>query len=185
MKIYYMVAALAAGTFAFSASAQNLKPGLWEITNKMQSASGEMEKAMADAQREMASMPPEQRKQMEAMMAKQGVKMGAGGPGGTSTRVCMTKEMVERNEVPTQQGDCKTSKQQRSGNTIKMAWSCTNPPSSGEGHYTIVSPEAYTMKMTMRSAMQGKAETMNMDASGKWLASDCGNIKPMAPPTKK
>ncbi len=59
------MAAFAAGMFAVSASAQNLKPGLWEVTNKMQSGSGELEKGMAQMQREMAGMPPEQRKMME------------------------------------------------------------------------------------------------------------------------
>jgi hypothetical protein len=41
------------------------------------------------------------------------------------------------------------------------------------------------MKMTVNGTVQGKAETMNMDASGKWLSADCGTVKPMAPPAKK
>jgi hypothetical protein len=62
---------------------------------------------------------------------------------------------------------------------------CTNPPSSGEGEYTFTSPKAFTMKMTMQTTMEGKKETMNMEGSGKWLAADCGNVRPMQPPTKK
>ena len=185
MKLHRILFVLAAGTFAVSVSAQSLKPGLWEVTNKMQSASGEMEKARAQMQSQLAGMPPEQRKMMEEMMAKQGLKMGAGGPGGMSARVCMTKDMVERNDVPVQQGNCKTTMQQRTGNTMKMAFTCPDPPSSGEGVYTIVSPEAYTMKMVVRTTLQGKPETMNMDASGKWLSADCGSIKPLQPPTAK
>ena len=73
-------------------------------------------------------MPPEQRKKMEEMMAKQGVKMGAGrAGGGMSVKICMTREMVERNEMPAQQGDCKTTQQSRSGNTMKMAFSLHQP----------------------------------------------------------
>ncbi|MGZ5094891.1 MAG: DUF3617 family protein [Burkholderiales bacterium] len=185
MKLHYAMAAFAAGTFSVSAAAQNLKPGLWEITNNMKSASGEMEKSRAQAQQQMANMSPEQRKMMEKMMAEHGVKMGAGGSGATSVKTCMTKEMVERNEIPAQQGDCKTTRQQRSGNTINIAFTCTNPPSSGEGQFTIASPEAYTMKMAVKSTVQGKPETMNMDTSGKWLSSDCGSIKPMQPPNRK
>jgi hypothetical protein len=41
------------------------------------------------------------------------------------------------------------------------------------------------MKMTMQTTMEGKKETMNMEGSGKWLAADCGNVRPMQPPTKK
>lgn len=180
MRLHYVLALISAGSIPLSVSAQTLKPGLWESTSQMRSSSGEMEKAQA----QMANMSPEQRKMMESMMAKQGMKMG-GGPGAMSVKTCMTKEMVERNELPAQQGDCKTTLQQRSGNTTKMAFTCTNPPSSGEGQYTIVSPEAYTMKMVVKSSPQGKSETMNMDISGKWLAADCGNIKPVRPPASK
>jgi hypothetical protein len=185
MKLHHVIVALAAGAFAVSASAQNMKPGLWEVTNNMKSASGDMEKQRAEMQKQMASMPPEQRKMMEDMMAKQGVKMGAAGPGSMTSKMCVTKEMAERNEMPAERGDCKTTKNERRGNTINMAFQCSNPPSTGEGQYTIVSPEAYTMKMTVRSNMQGKAETMNMDMNGKWLGSDCGSIKPPARPPAK
>ena len=83
MKAITSVAALALVTMALVPQAQprTLKPGLWEISNKMQSGSGEMEKAMAAAQKQMAAMPPEQRKMMQDMMAKQGVSLGAGGAG--------------------------------------------------------------------------------------------------------
>ena len=187
MKLSCLFAATIAFA-SFAAGAQQLKPGLWEITNKMQTGSGQMEQQMAQMQQQMANMPPEQRKMVEEMMAKQGVKMGPGGPGGGITaRICMTKEMVERNEVPSgqQRGDCKTTQQSRSGNTMKMAFSCTNPPSSGEGQVTFNSNEAYTMKMVVHTQVQGRPETMNMDASGKYLGADCGNIKPIVPPAGK
>jgi hypothetical protein len=157
---------------------------LWEVTHNMKGGGGDMAGSMAQMQQQMASLPPDQRKMMEEMMAKQGMKMGGAGPGGMSSRQCMTREMVERNELPSQQGDCKTTKQQRSGNTMKFAVSCTNPPSSGEGQVTFVSSEAYTMKMSVNTQVNGKPETMNMDASGKWLSSDCGSIKPMVVPKK-
>jgi hypothetical protein len=152
----------------------------------MQTGSGQMENQMAQMQQQMANLPPEQRKMVEEMMAKQGVQMGKPGAGGGMTaRICMTKEMVERNEVPTQQGDCKTTSQQRTGNTMKVAFSCTNPPAKGEGQVTFHGPESYAMKMSMNTMVDGKPEKMNMDATGKWIAADCGNVKPLAAPTKK
>ena len=64
----------------------------------------------------------------------------------------MTKEMVERNEMPAQQGDCRTTQQSAQRATrMKMAFTCTNPPSSGEGQMTFNSPESYTMKMTVNT----------------------------------
>ncbi len=187
VKQLFVASASALGTLLLAAPpalAQNLKPGLWEINNKMQSSSGQMEKAMAESQKQMAAMPPEQRKMMQDMMAKQGLSMGPGAGGNMAVKICMTKEMAERNELPAQQGDCKTTNSPRSGNTMKMSFTCTQPPSSGEGTVTFVSPEAYTMKMTMKSMMQGKPETMTMDGGGKWLSADCGNIKPLAVPKK-
>jgi hypothetical protein len=182
MKLHFLLAA-ALVAVASAASAQSMKPGLWEITSKMQTASGQMERQMAQAQQQMANMPPEQRKMMEEMMARQGVKMGTAGGGGMTMKVCMTKEMVEHNEMPSQQrGDCKTTSQTRSGNTMKMAFACTNPPSTGEGQFTFNGSEGYTMKMAVNTTVQGKPETMNMDANGKWLGADCGDVKPRAMP---
>jgi hypothetical protein len=161
-----------------------MKPGLWEIHHKMQSASGQMEQQMAQAQQQMSNMSPEQRKMVEEIMAKRGVKMGTGGPGGMTVKTCITKEMVERNEMPTQdRGECKKTVD-RSGNTVKMSFTCTNPASSGEGQFTFSSPEAYTMKMVVHTQVQGKPETMNMEGTGQWLGADCGDIKPVRPPSK-
>jgi Protein of unknown function (DUF3617) len=169
---------------ACGAQAQAMKPGLWEISQKMQSASGEMEKAMADMQKELAAMPPEQRKMMQDMMAKQGVAMGGGGPGATSVKVCMTREMVERNEVGAAQGDCKSSYAPRTGNTMKMSFVCTKPPSSGEGQVSFRGPEEYTSRMTVNTMHNGKNEKMTMDGHGKWIATECGAVKPMVTPKK-
>ena len=153
-RVLSAIALIASTGFA---TAQTMKPGLWEISNKMSGGSGEMEKGMADMQKQLANMPPEQRKMMEDMMAKQGVAMGAGGGGGMSAKVCLTKDMVERNEVATQQGDCQSTNSSRTGNTMKMAITRT---------------------------VKGKPEKMNMDASGKFVSAECGNIKPIVIPKK-
>src|SRR3712207_6067311 len=127
MKALFLVAA----AIGLPVAAQTLKPGLWEVQQKMQ-GSGEMNQAMEEMRKNMAKMPPEQRKQMEAMMAPQGVQMEPGAAGGMAMRMCMSKEMAERNEIPGNQGDCKTPSHQRSGNTMRMAFTCTKTPSTGE-----------------------------------------------------
>jgi hypothetical protein len=167
------------------ASAQTMKPGLWEITMNMHSQSGQMEQNMARAQQQMAAMPPEQRKMMEEMMAQRGVKLGSAGPQGMSPKVCLTKEQIERNQMPTQQrGDCQSSNS-RSGNTVNVKFTCSSPPSTGEGQITITSPDSYSMKMVVNTTMQGRPERMDMDGSGKWLGADCGSVKPMQMPGAK
>jgi hypothetical protein len=179
MNNSFRIAAGLLAAVSLAAQAQSIKPGLWEMQTKMQSGSGEIEKAMAQMQQQMAAMTPEQRKMMQDMMGKQGVGIGAAGPGGMSVKVCMTKEMVERNEIPVQQGECKTTQSPRSGNSMKFSFSCTQPPSSGEGEVTFVSPQAYTSKVTLNTTASGKAERMTVDSQGKWLSAECGAIKPL------
>lgn len=160
-----------------AAAAQNLKPGLWEIQQKA-GGNSQMEQAAAQMQKEMANLPPEQRKQMEAMMARHGVQMSTAPGGGMSTRVCLTREMVERDEIPSNQGDCKMTRRQRSGNTLSMAFTCSKPPSSGESEVVFQGPEAYTMKTTATTTVEGKPERVTIEGTGKWLSADCGNLRP-------
>jgi hypothetical protein len=168
------------------ASAQGTKAGLWEVSSKI-AGSPEMDQAMARMQQQMASMPPEQRKMMQDMLAKQGLggRPGAGaGGGGFSAKVCISKEMAARDQMPTQQqGDCKTSISDRTSNSMKMAFTCTNPPSSGEGQFTFSGDSTYNMKMKVNSTVQGQAQTTTIEGTGKFLGPDCGNIKPIAVPS--
>lgn len=184
MKLSHAAVALTLSASCAWVGAQTLKPGLWEISNKMQSDSGEMEKAMADMQKQMAAMPADQRKMMQDMMTKQGVGVAPGSGAGMamSAKICMTKEMAERNELPRQDGDCKQTVSARTGNSMKVSFVCTKPPSSGDGQVTFNSPESYSMHMNMTSSAQGRPTKMTMDSTGRWLASDCGNVKPFAAP---
>lgn len=184
MTTRHLLAAAVLAACSLGASAQSIKPGLWEINNKM-GGSPEMDKAMAQMQQQLASMPPEQRKMMQDMMAKQGVNMGAAAGGGMSVKVCITKEMAESNQMPQQQqGDCKTTLGARTGNTQKMSYVCTQPPSNGEGEITYNGPESYAMKMKTNTTVRGKPQTMTMEGNGKWQSADCGAIKPIAVPKK-
>jgi len=184
MKLQHAIAALLLVTSAGYACAQNIKPGLWEFTTQMQGGSGQTSDAMAQAQKQMENMPPDQRKMMQDMMAKQGVQMGTGAGGGMSIKVCMTQEMVDRNEVGRQQPGCTHTNSPRVGNTMKFSFVCTKPPSSGEGQVTFTSPEAYSMKMTSTTTVHGRPEKMEMQSSGRRLGSDCGTVKPLALPKK-
>jgi hypothetical protein len=169
-----LFAAAAVLAIALPAGAQTMKPGLWEISNK--ASGGQMDQALAEMQKHLAQMSPEQRQQVAAAMASRGMRMAPDASGGMNVQVCMTREMVERNEVPTRQG-CTSTQQKKNGNTIHVAFACQNPPSSGEGDVSFT-PESYTSHMTMQTTVQGRSETMVMDATGKWLGADCGSVKP-------
>lgn len=174
---------LTAGLLALASScalAQNTRPGLWEIQHKML-GTPQMDAAMAEMQQQMAAMPPAQRKQMEAMMAAQGVSapMAAAG-GGMAMKVCITPEMAASHELPSQtEGDCTTTVTSRSGNTVKMRFVCTDPQAEGDGTYTFKGDTSYTMQMAMQSTRKGKTDAIKMSGQGKWLSASCGNIKPL------
>jgi hypothetical protein len=68
MKLKTLSVCLLLATGAGYAAAQNMKPGLWEMSTQMK-GDGQMGAAMAEAQKELANMPPEQRKMMQDMMA--------------------------------------------------------------------------------------------------------------------
>ncbi len=162
---------------ALPAQAQKLTPGLWETQMQMKSAGGEVEAAMARAREQMAKMPPEQRKQMEQMMARQGVAMGAGA---NTFRYCLGKEQAERGEVQQDpEGRCKRDSLEHSGNTTRFSYSCSNPPSKGRGEVVVASDKAYTLKMNFEGgAAQGRPQQMEMQQSAAWVAADCGALKP-------
>jgi hypothetical protein len=168
---------------AASVFAQSTKPGLWEIQTRME-GNPQMDQAMAQMQQQMASMSPAQRKMMEDMLAQQGVNLGAGKDGAMSVKVCITPEMAARQELPTQtDGDCKTQITSRTASAMKLSFTCTNPPSSGDGSYTFRGDTGYDMTMRVKSLQNGKPINTTMEGTGRWLDADCGKVRPvpMAP----
>ena len=181
LNLRNLLAALVLGASALGAQSQVSKAGLWEVTSKL-GGIAEMDNAMTQMQQQMASMPPEQRKQVQAMMAKQGVSMSST-PGAMSSKMCLTKDMVERSQMPVQtQGDCTSTTSNKTSTGMTFKFTCASPPSSGEGQYTFMGDSAYSMKMKMNSPQQGKPVIMTMDSSGKWLGADCGSTKPIVMP---
>lgn len=168
-----LAAAALAAAFMLPAAAQTIRPGLWEINNKVQGAKGANANALAEAQKQMANLPPEQRKMVEAMMAKQGIALAAGADGGMKITYCVTKEMAEKKELPAgQQGDCKTSHTPIAGG-MNISYTCTNPPSTGKGQVLFQGDSAYTMRMTMSGTVQGQQESMTIDSTGRLVSPVC------------
>jgi hypothetical protein len=167
------------------AGAQTMKPGLWELSNKVSSQDGQLNGAMAEMQKQLASMSPEQRQAMQQMMERNGVQMNIGAGGALTSRMCMTKEMIERKEFPVQEGDCKQKTTPVSANRMKIAFSCTKPPTSGEGEMIVDSDTSYRVKMHVKGTDGGQQQTVDMDAAGKWLGADCGKLRPISIPQAK
>lgn len=170
---------LCALLLAGPAAAQKLSPGLWEQSVKMKSAGDEMAAAMARMQKEMAAMSPEQRKLMQEMMARQG--MSSGGTGQTmAVKICITPEQAARDQVPPPDSNCRITSQERSGNTLRVKFECAGEyKGSGQGEYAFISDKAHKGRTVLTTTVKGKPERIEMDHAGRWLAADCGTIKPM------
>ena len=163
---------------ALSAQAQDappIKPGLWQVKNDMRMPDGS---PMPDMREHLKKLPPDMRRQMEARMKQQGVDL-SGGLG--DMKVCLSRQSLEQNNWQGQQGNCKTEVLSRSATTWKWRSVCTDPQAQIDGEAVFASPEAYTMKTVMTRTADGQTRTARMTTESKWLGSDCGDLKPMAP----
>ncbi|WP_297449998.1 DUF3617 domain-containing protein [Ferrovum sp.] len=164
----------AGGIASFSAWATlPMKPGLWEIQPAVQLPSQNGVRPMLDMNQVVQNMSPQMRSQMEAMLQKQGVSMGANG----GIRVCTTRDMIERNRLPQKNG-CESSITSQPGDKYKLHFSCGNPPTIGDGEVVFQNSEAYTTKVEITHHEQGKEFGVTMESSAKWLGSDCGSLQP-------
>jgi hypothetical protein len=179
------IACALACALALPAGAQDMKSGLWELHSKVGSPDRQTNAAMEEMQRQLAGMSPEQRQTIQQMMERNGMQMQIGAGGALSTRVCMTKEMIQRKEFPVQEGDCTQKVTPLSARRMKVAFSCTRPPASGEGEMTLDSDTSYRAKMHIKGTDGGRQQTVDMDVTGKWLGADCGKLRPPSFPQAK
>ena len=184
-----LLSAALATTLSLPVAAQKLAPGLWEVNMQMPGGP-DLGAAMGQMNEALAKMPPEQRKQMQAMLAQKGMATpsaapaGAGGqPGGM--RVCISKEMAARGDMPDPDGRCKQDSLARGGNKVNFKFNCTGePPSSGTGEYVFSGDKGYQGKMLVNTVRGGKPVSMEMQLSGRFLSADCGEVKPRSPAPK-
>ncbi len=188
-------------------TAAQMKPGLWEVTGKMQSSANPIAQAQeksggltpeqlkaaqsmpkmspemlaqmqAQMQAQAAKLPPEQRKAMEGSMAAM-QNMSVGKDGSTAMKVCMTKEMIENQQYANQNNKCTNTKGPMVGNTQKFSFTCIDPVSTGEGTFTFQSNSNYTGTLKIKSVQNGKTNEMVIENAGKFLDANCGLVKPM------
>lgn len=176
------LALVCAAAMAMStASAQTMKPGLWESTSKTTSSDPVTAKAMADSQKQMAAMPAAQRKEMEKAMNKPGApQMTINADGGFTVKSCITQKMIDDGGMMGVEGaGCTYKKSPVVGGTQSYSYTCTNPPSSGEGK-TVFQGANYVSNAAMTmTGPSGKKDVMTSETRGKWLGADCGAIKPV------
>ncbi len=174
-----LIAALVAASAAAVVSAQthiNAKLGLWEmtITNKI----GGMPDMPAMPQVDLSQVPPEQRARVEAMMKQRQGMMG-GQP--TVTKQCITKEKLEKPFYQDAKMDpsCKQTPITTTATVQEFKVECTGAQKmNGTVHFEAADPEHVNGTMHFNAeGPQGKAMTIDGTVAGKWIASDCGDVK--------
>jgi hypothetical protein len=172
--------ALCGAASVHAQAAPPIKPGLWQM--KMQQDDPAMAAKMREMEAQMKSLPPEARKQIDAMMKQQGISLGAPG----SVKMCFSKEQLSEEgwQGLQQRGDCKVDTT-RQGNHWKFRASCPPPnPSETEGEAVFLSPERYTVKSSTTTTVGGQAKVMKTSSESTWLGADCGDLKPIQPQKK-
>lgn len=167
------------------ATAQSIKPGLWEVTSGAPVGSVGNTRItpghMALAKDLLAAMPAEQRRQVESAMANAGAGDMQLTDNGVTLKQCISKEQAaDYSSLIIREGNCTVQRTPLVAGAAKFNMSCTNPAANGSGTIRFQGDTGYALDMTMTTNINGQNMTNKMDATGKWLAADCGNIKPMA-----
>jgi uncharacterized protein DUF3617 len=149
-----------------------IKAGLWQIHIDRE-VNGEKAPDMSE---KMKNMDPETRARVEAMMKQRGIDVGAsGGP----DKVCYSKEMIQRGRWADQQTECKTDFNSQSAALWKWHSSCPKLGSESDGEATFSGSENYVVKTSSVTKLGGTSRASHMTITGKWMSSDCGDLKPM------
>lgn len=162
------------GSSAAAGAAETIKPGLWEVNVK------------SDAMKNMPKIPPEQMKKMREM----GINIPQMQDGGMVSKVCISREMAERDEAPElnqKESGCQSRNYQRSGNTYSMDIVCDGPAMKGTGKIkgSYSGKEHFNSSYDFKGTAHGQPVNHHQESSGKWLAADCGSVKPMDPSARK
>lgn len=159
-----------------------IKPGLWQIQMALPAGvKGDPMAAQIEMMKsQLASLPPDQRKEMEKMLAglkAQGTEFTSDG---LRTNQCITKEDIAKFDLMGDKGpDNCTRKSTPMPGGMNVSMQCTQPKMNLDAAVKIQSENAYTFQSTATMAgPDGKMTTQKTSGAGKWLGSDCGLLKP-------
>ena len=176
---FVILITLSSGAFAESAS---LKAGLWEIKPISHVVDGrdmtaQMAAAQVKMQQAMASMTPEQRKQMEAMMKGTGANSASAG---SLARICISPAMSAKNTpMVDHEGRCAPAKVTRNGNKSTFEFNCTANGRTmvGSGESTT-NGDRISTSVNMTTTDSKGHHTMQSESEMTYLGSNCQGIKP-------
>lgn len=149
-------------------AAEQMRPGLWEIQTE------------SDALRYLPPIPPTQLEQMRRM----GIDVPTIQDNRIVTRVCISKEMAQSQQLPMidkNETGCEMKNHQQSGGEYSADMVCDNPQMKGKGTVKgkLTSTERFESTYAFDGTVQGMPVKHTQSGSGKWMAADCGDVKPL------
>lgn len=150
----------------------NLRPGLWEVITE------------SDLLIFAKQIPSEQMQQAEQLAKEYGIDMPKIENGAAISKVCVTPQMSQTKQLPIfyqAESGCKSTKSSRNGNQYAVNFECNSAQLKGRGSATglLTSAERFSGHTKFTGTAQGTPLDEQADIYGKWLATDCGEIKPM------
>ena len=161
------LAGLTLPVLAYSADTLNVKLGLWEITSVTET------RGMPPLPKELlATMTPEQRRQMEAEIKAEQAK----GPDRDTDRECITQKDLDRPFESSNTKECTQTNVTTTRTMQEVRIVCTGGvPGSGLLKVSAPSPEKMTGSLDLKLGEGAQAMTIKAQLQGKWISSDCGD----------
>jgi Protein of unknown function (DUF3617) len=175
----FVLSTLAFVTLAGQLPVPPVKPGLWET--RMSALDADGRETTSPEQAALSKLPPDRRARMAEALKARGLSMpDADG----ATKACFTKEMFEsgRWQQMASETGCTTAYSTHSSTVWKWHSSCPALKSESDGEVVFSNPQSYRVKLTTMAMVNGKTNTSTRIVQAKWLAADCGDIKPFTPP---
>jgi hypothetical protein len=171
-----IVATLALSHIPAQAADLAMRPGLWEITTT------------SDLLRLAPAIPPDQMQGIQDMAKEYGVEMPQIDNGAAISKVCVTQEMSNKKSLPglvQPELGCASKTATRTGNHLKVDFTCTGEQLNGNGtaEANLTSAETFTGQSRFSGTAQGNPVNEKADIKGKWLGASCGAVKPVASAT--
>ena len=163
-KFIFTLAVMSLGSIIFVVGlrAQGIKEGKWSMT--MVTKMGGMGDEMAQMNKEMENMSPEDAAMMQQMMGKMNMQVSGNSPGMTTT---VTHCVSNQNPVP----DMNTSKDCKEthtidGNTVTFEQVCDKSKSTGEMTYEN---DSMTGTITSEQKENGQETKATIELTGEYL----------------
>jgi hypothetical protein len=157
---------------AASQAPHNMRPGLWEVTTT------------SDLLQLMPQLQPDQMRQLEDLGRRYGLEIPRLQNGAAVSQVCITPEMAASRTPPNfynSQSGCAATNLTRSGDTYRTDLVCNGAQVRGTGKAEgrFIDAEHFEGRAEFRGEVQGTPVTDRSDISGRWMAENCGTVKPV------